>query len=401
MTTNKGSKHKHLTFDERIKIQEMLGAGENFKSIAIELNKDPCTVSKEIRKHILIRERTYTLKDEYGNERNEICDKLTKAPYVCNGCPRKRYCHMEKHLYEARRAHNAYKELLSQAREGIPLTKESFYEIDAIIAEGVKRGQHIYHIVKSNNLDVSLATVYRHLAKGFLSIDPIDLPRKVKFKPRKKRAPSYVPSGIRIGRSHEDFMQFIQEKAIGSWVEMDTVIGAPGGKVILTVDFTFCNFMAAFLLDSKACANVSNVFAGIKRKFRENDMRFGDIIPLVLTDNGNEFSDVNAIELDLDGAKETSVFFCRPMRPSDKPHVEKNHTLFRDICPKGTSFDNFTQDDVNLIFSHVNSIVRKSLGGKSPYDLFSFTYGKKTASLLGIEKIPSREVSQSPLLLKK
>lgn len=61
MTTNKGSKHKHLTFDERIKIQEMLGAGENFKSIVIELNKDPCTVSKEIRKHILIRERTYTI----------------------------------------------------------------------------------------------------------------------------------------------------------------------------------------------------------------------------------------------------------------------------------------------------------------------------------------------------
>lgn len=196
-------------------------------------------------------------------------------------------------------------------------------------------------------------------------------------------------------------MQFIQEKAIDSWVEMDTVIGTPGGKVILTVDFTFCNFMAAFLLDSKACANVSNVFAGIKRKFRENDMRFGDIIPLVLTDNGNEFSDVNAIELDLDGAKETSVFFCRPMRPSDKPHVEKNHTLFRDTCPKGTSFDNFTQDGVNLIFSHVNSIVRNSLGGKSPYVLFSFTYGKKTASLLGIEKIPSREVSRSPLLLKK
>lgn len=79
-------------------------------------------------------------------------------------------------------------------------------------------------------------------------------------------------------------MQFIQEKAIGSWVEMDTVIGTPGGKVILTVDFTFCNFMAAFLFDSKACANVSNVFAGIKRKFRENDMRFGDIIPLILTD---------------------------------------------------------------------------------------------------------------------
>ena len=63
----------------------MLGSGENFKSIALELNKDPGTVSKEIRKHLLNKERTYTLKDEYGNRLNEICDKLTKALYVCNG----------------------------------------------------------------------------------------------------------------------------------------------------------------------------------------------------------------------------------------------------------------------------------------------------------------------------
>lgn len=166
MTTNEGSKHKHLTFDDRIKIQEMLASGENFKSITLELNKDPGTVSKEIRKRILIREGTYALKDEYGNRLNEICDKLTKAPYVCNGRKKKRYCHMEKHLYKAKRAHNEHKELLSQTREGIPLTKESFYEMYAIISEGVERGRHIYHIVKSNNLDVSLATVYRHLARG-------------------------------------------------------------------------------------------------------------------------------------------------------------------------------------------------------------------------------------------
>jgi len=143
---------------------------------------------------------------------------------------------------------------------------------------------------------------------------------------------------------------------------MDTVIGAPGGKVILTMDFTFCNFMAAFLLDSKNCATVSHVFRCMKRNFKENDIRFRDIVPLALTDNGGEFSDVDAIELDLEGAKETSLFFCRPMRPSDKPHVEKNHTLFRDICPKGSSFDTFTQDDVNLIFSHVNSIDFHSKG---------------------------------------
>ena len=84
-----------------------------------------------------------------------------------------------------------------------------------------------------------------------------------------------------------------------------------------------------------------------------------------------------------------------------KPHVEKNHTLFRDICPKGTSFDNFTQDTVDLIFSHVNSVARKKLNGKTPYELFHFTFGEKITSLFGIKKIPPREVIQSPLLLKK
>ena len=169
----------------------------------------------------------------------------------------------------------------------------------------------------------------------------------------------------------------------------------------MTWDFTFCNFMVGFLLDSKAASNVASAFFHIKSSFNENDIAFPDIVPPVLTDNGGEFSNADAIEQNLNGDKETSLFFCRPMKSCDKPHVEKNHTLFRDICPKGTSFDNFTQDTVDLIFSHVNSVARKKLNGKTPYELFHFTFGEKITSLFGIKKIPPREVIQSPLLLKK
>jgi len=88
------------------------------------------------------------------------------------------------------------------------------------------------------------------------------------------------------------------------------------------------------------------------------------------------------------------------MQSSQKPRVEKNHTLFRDIVPKGESFDAFTQDTVNLIFSHINSVKRKSLNGKTPYEVFSFMFGENTASLMGISKIHSAEVMQSPKLLK-
>ena len=401
MIKNIDRKHAHLTLDNRIDIQQMLRDGFNFKMIANSLKKDPSTISKEVRKHIFVKESTCTVKDKHGKEIKEICIKLTKPPYVCNACKKRTYCHMEKHLYDGKYAQNEYEKLLKESREGIPLTKESFYEVDKIISEGVRKGQHIYHIVQTNDINVSLSTVYRHLDKGYLSISPLDLPGKVKFKPRNKNNVTYVPNSVRVGRTYDDFLKFIKIHDISNWVEMDTVIGSQGGKVIMTWDFTFCNFMVGFLLDSKTASNVASAFFDIKSSFNENDIAFPDIVPLVLTDNGGEFSNADAIEQNLKGDKETSLFFCRPMKSCDKPHVEKNHTLFRDICPKGTSFDNFTQDTVDLIFSHVNSVARKKLNGKTPYELFDFTFGEKITSLFGIKKIPPREVIQSPLLLKK
>ena len=73
---------------------------------------------------------------------------------------------------------------------------------------------------------------------------------------------------------------------------------------------------------------------------------------------------------------------------------------YRDIVPKGESFQAFSQDTINLIFSHVNSVRRNSLNGKSPYEVFSFTFGSELADLLGIQRIPARDVIQSPLLCK-
>ena len=81
--------------------------------------------------------------------------------------------------------------------------------------------------------------------------------------------------------------------------------------------------------------------------------------------------------------------------------IEKNHTLIRDILPKGTSFDALTQEDLNLVCSHVNSVKRFSLNGKTAYELFTFTYGEAITKLLGIEEIPAQEVCQSPQLLDR
>lgn len=107
-----------------------------------------------------------------------------------------------------------------------------------------------------------------------------------------------------------------------------------------------------------------------------------------------------AIENNLTGELETNLFFCDPSSPEQKGRIEKNHTLLRDIVKKGSSFDSFTQDNVNTIFSHINSVKRKEFYGKSAYDLFTFAFSEKLANLFGIQRIPPEQVIQSPLLLK-
>ena len=56
---------------------------------------------------------------------------------------------------------------------------------------------------------------------------------------------------------------------------------------------------------------------------------------------------------------------------SQKPHVENNHIFVRDILAKKKSLKDLTQDKLDLMFSHINSVTRKSLGGKNHMKLLS------------------------------
>jgi len=255
-------------------------------------------------------------------------------------------------------------------------------------------------MANSPDITCSRSTVYRHFHKGYYSASLIDLPRAVKFKKRRDRHQEYVPSGVRIGRSHDDFLDFCRQHFLERHVELDTVIGRVGGKVIMTIHFTSCNFMAGLLLDDKTAAQGAQRFSELKSRLRTAGVSIASLMGVLLCDNGGEFSDVFSFENDGEGQKEIPLFFCDPMRSSQKPFIEKNHTLLRDIVPKGSSFDGFSQATVNLVFSHVNSVSRAIYGGKTPFELFSFLYGSPVARLFGITEVPPGQVVQSPLLLK-
>ena len=384
------TKHKHLTLSDRNDIQLGLERGETFKAIGQSILKDPTTVSKEVKRNRRVREST--------------CDKLPcplldKAPFVCNGCSKRRQnCGFKKIFYLAKQAQKQYEQTLVEAREGTPLNSKTFWDMDKVISDGVKKGQHIYHILKTHNLDVSSSTVYRHIRKGYLSIAPIDLVRAVKFKERRKNNLPSIPKEDKKGRSYEDFLNYLALKQLNSWLEMDTVMGRMGGKVLLTFNLSFCNFIFARLLDNKTALEVTKHLYDIKNTLHQADKDFFQLFPVILTDNGGEFARVDDIEMDVRG--ECKLFFCDTNRSDQKGRIEKNHTLIRDILPKGTSFDNLTQEDINLVCSHVNSVKRAALNGKSAYELFAFTYGEEIPKLLGISKIPAEDVCQSSTLLQ-
>ena len=301
----------------------------------------------------------------------------------------------------ARKAQADYRELLTSAREGIVLNKEEFYEQDRLLTEAVQNGQHLYHAVHATGVSMSLSSAYRYSKKGYFSFSRLDLPRAVKFKPRCISKEPKLPAKTRQEHSYEKFLDFCEAEEIASWVEMDTVIGRPGGKVLMTFIFTCCNFMFAILLEDKTSASASSAIQSLKDRLGRAGFSFGEVFPVILTDNGGEFNNIAAFENDLEGKQESHLFFCEPYHSSEKPRVEKNHTLVRDILPQGTSFDKLTQNDVNIVFSHVNNVIRKGLHGKSAYQVFISLFSDTLANLLGISYVQPQDVIQSPDLLNK
>ena len=398
----KTTKNKHLTDEDRKEIQDCLQHGMTFKAIAKRVGKDQTTISKEVKKHLVSRPNGVKRVKEDGSPLPaEICPRLIKAPFVCNPCQKYHgKCGYDRQIYIAGKAQEAYKNLLTESRIGVAFNRETFYRADEIITEGIKRGQHLYHILHIHNLRMSKSSVYRHLKNGNLSIIPLDMPRVVKFKSRTPRKDLCIPKKLKVGRTHDDFLAYINQNNIKHWVEMDTMIGRIGGKTIMTMHFTSCNFMIGFLLDNKTRTEVARIIKCFKEHLADNALCFGKVFPVILTDNGGEFADVFAIENDAIGQQETRLFFCDPYQSNQKPYVEKNHTLFRDIVPSGSSFDNFSQDIVNNIFSHVNSIKRHGLHARSAYEVFTFLHGDMLPALFGITPIPPERVCQSPALLK-
>jgi len=201
------------------------------------------------------------------------------------------------------------------------LDKDGFREADAVTNEKMKESQHLYHIMEPNDIPFSKSPACRRLRQGRLSAGKLDFPRTVKLKSRKKPMGQTTPKAARASREYADFPSFIEEGVIGSSVGMDTVTSRLGGKTIMTLHFTNCNFMSALLLDNKTAAEAASKISGFKGPLAANGLNFGDIFPVLLTGNGAPH--VAALGKALAESWKPRCFFAARAAPAKSPRWRK------------------------------------------------------------------------------
>ena len=423
-------KNKHMDLEARTTIQNELEKGTSFKEIGTILGKDCTTISKEIRKHIC-REKTGAMGKAFNdcllNVKRECslrcvcskcsslpgrlcwscgkctgscisyvqysCPRLKKPPYVCNACKDRTRCALEKSFYRAVYAQKKSDALRSEARSGFAISEQERAHLDQIISPLLYKGQSLHHIAihHEDETMVSERTLYTYVNNGLFSARNIDMPRTVRMRPRKgKKKTVKVDKACRIGRSYEDFLKFTEQNPLLPVRQLDSVEGIKGGAVLLTVHFVQQELQLAFLRPSNDSQSVIDIFERLYLELGPDV--FMEIFPVLLADNGSEFSNPKAIEFDRQGSPRTRMYYCDPNAPYQKGSCENNHEMIRRCIPKGTDIGQYTQKQIDLVMSHINSYARPNLGNKSPYDVFAFQYGEKILETFGLKKIPADEI---------
>lgn len=412
-------KGKQLTLSQRIRIEEMLNQRYRKFEIANALDKSQSTIAREINKHKKIKPSDPLRNDNLYNCKYFInCKKCTgkcrifqpipcndrdRNIGVCNNCDKLKSCKLDKYFYIAKEAQKQYEYTLKDSRLGVNLNTSELIELAHIICPLIKKGQSIYTIL-NNHSEITLCekTIYNYIEMGLFkdwNVTNLTLKRQVKRKVSKKKLKKRKQPENYEGRTYSDYLEYKVLNPNVPTTEMDTVYNHQSGPYIQTFIFENTSFMIGILHENKTADSMSNTLNRFQDKL--SDEEYQKLFTLLLTDRGTEFGKPQQFEINMDtGEIRSKIFYCDPQQSSQKPHVENNHNFIREILPNGQSWNGLTQDKVNLIFSHINSTPRESLGGKTPYEIFTFIYGKQLADKLNIQEIAKDEVTTTPRLFK-
>ena len=410
-------KNKHLSLDERKVIEENISKGLRKFETAKELGRNQSTIGKEIKNN---RKRRFSQTEDAPwackhfheckvcvskcRDFEEVpCFRRDRFVGACNCCPEIKKCKKAKYFYYANVAQKNYEYTLKDSREGVNLNTTELYELAHIICPLIKQGQSIYTILE-NHKEITQCekTIYTYIEMGLFKdwgVTSLDLRRKVTRRIRKKnKLKKRAEPADYTGRKYEDYLEYIKNNESTATTEMDTVYNNQSGPYIQTFIFENTGLMIGLLKQHKTAEEMSESLNYFQDTL--SDEQYNKLFGLLLTYRGSEFAKPQLFEINHEtGEIRSKIFYCDAQMPSQKPHVENNHIFVRDIIKKKTSLKDWNQDKLNEVFSHIKSVPRKSLGGKTPYEAFEFFYGKDALNKLNIQKIEKDKVTLQPYLL--
>lgn len=423
MKKKESKNFKQLDVITRTKLQAFIESKYTASQIAKELNVSRQTIYREIKRNLQIISpiQPWNLKPNcihYSDcfqgiptklrhcdpkcPKYELtkCSNLDKFPFVCNRCNKRAHCGHAMQFYKSDIAQDIFKDKQKETREGIRMLKSEFDKIDNFIYLGIKKGQSIEHIIFTNpDLGISSSQIRQWINKGAMKITRSDLRLANKYKTTKyeKRTVKFKGKNPKLEHRYEDYLLYILKNKGKLVCEVDTVIGKRDDrKVLLTIHIKKYHFQFAYLLNDKTSNSVNNAFIDLLNKVGKE--LFQKVFGIILTDNGCEFDKLRDIEIDEYGEVLTQVFYCHAYNSQEKGSCENNHRLVRYIKEKGVSLDNLTQDKVNLMFSHINSLARGSLSGFTPYEALEKDF-PGLSNKLNIVKVDPKNVTLTKELL--
>ena len=405
----------HFTLETRKLIEERLNESKTITEISNELQRDRSNIGKEIMKHriatfpstfnydhpclkhVNCSMKTYECYKTCKNIEIKLCENLISSPHVCNGCQKKKYCRHVRYYYNAVEANNEYVNSWKKDRSKLrytPLELDILNNDFKVLVLNCKSIYHALIVINKRGFNFKISTIYKQIERGQLALKKSDLPRCRKTKQKEVRDKSYKRDID--GHTYEDYNSYKEENPNAVETQMDTVEGIKenDAPVFFTIEIVDIKFILIFKLTSQNAKEVSNKLKLLKQILGNEIIE--KIFEILLTDNGKEFIRLDDLKEILPNA---NIFYCHPYSSYEKGNIENNHELIRRVIPKGISLKCYTQKDLDLLCSHINSLYRESLDGKCPFDLVENYISKDVLDKLNLKKIDDDKVVLVPKLL--
>ncbi len=408
-------KHIHFTMETRLFIEDELNSGASITDISKKLFRDRSNIGREIDKHRTVKfptsfNRNNPCKHYMACSKHCIdcfktcvnflefnpCEKLNSSPHVCNSCAKKQCTHV-KYYYNAEEANSQYLESLIKSRSKMHYSDLELNTLNNDFYNLVMSTKSIYHsliVINSMGFAFNIKTIYRQIRLGLLRLKTSDLPRASKKRERKNVDKSYKRDIT--NHTYDDYEQYKNNHPLAIEWQMDCVQGIQGKDepVFLTLQIVQIKFLFIFIIDKQTSNAVLKKLREFKGYF--STKKFNKLLEILLTDNGHEFIKLDEL---LTILPKTNIFYCHPYSSCEKGSIENNHELIRRVIPQGVSLKCYTQDEVNLLCSNINSLFRGELDGKCPFDLVKQYIPSDVLNKMELKQIEPINVALIPELL--